>query len=128
MLEAIGKTELEDFIWNSHLKNKVIVLYVGADWCGPCKSLKKRLESDEGKEEMPNLSVVYIDVDKEDNTEIGDLYKVKGLPTQIFVKLDENEIVMIKTIIGYDWINFRLTYTDINNSNRNNKKIANELS
>ena len=71
---------------------------------------------------MPKLSVVYIDIDNDDNNEISDTYKVKGLPTQIFVKLDENEIVIIKTIIGYDWINFRLTYSDIDG------KIANELS
>ena len=66
------------------------------------------------KFEMPNLNVCYIDIDEEENEEISRDYNVKSLPLQIFIKLDGNKIVEIKKILGYDWINFLLTYNSIN--------------
>jgi len=115
MLEVIGKNELEEFIWENHLQNKIIVIYFGAEWCGPCEALKERLESEEAIEEMPNLSVAYVDIDNDENDDICDIYRVKGLPSQFFIKLDDNNVVIIKNIIGYDWINFRLTYSNLSN-------------
>lgn len=118
MITINGIEELEDFIWESKENNKITVIYFGAVWCGPCEKLKERLNSDETKEEMTNLSVCYVDIDEEDNEEINIKYEVKSLPTQIFISLQGDQIVEDKRIIGYDWINFLTTYHQLNNKMR----------
>jgi thiol-disulfide isomerase/thioredoxin len=116
MIELIGKEQLEEFIWENN--DKVIVLYFGADWCGPCKKLKERLMSPEARDEMPNLIIGHLDVDIDENNEISDIYGVKNLPTQIFIKLDGTQIVELEDrIIGYDWTKFIMTYNKITNKN-----------
>ena len=52
--------DLDNFIIDN---NKVILLYFGATWCGPCKQLKKKLSESDTINEMPLLSYCYIDVD-----------------------------------------------------------------
>lgn len=115
MIEVIGIEQLEDFIWEGHENKKIIVVYFGAPWCGPCQTLKERINSDETKEDMPELSMCYINIDDEDNQVIQEKYNVKSLPTQIFVSLEEDQINEIKRIVGYDWINFLQTYHLIKN-------------
>ena len=68
---------------------------------------------------MPNLLVSYIDVDISENDEIADMYDVKMLPTQIFVKLKKDKVKIIDRIDGYDWIKLVMLYNKIAN-----KKIA----
>ena len=65
-----GTDKLEEFIWESSKEKNVIVLYFGADWCGPCKELKKKLESQEAKDDMPNLKICYSDITEDDNYDI----------------------------------------------------------
>ena len=114
MITIVGKEKLEDFIWESQEQNKVTVIYFGAIWCSPCQMLKDKINSDEVKSEMSNLSVCYLDIDEEENEEISEQYNVKSLPLQIFIKLEGNKIIEIKKILGYDWINFVMTYNSIN--------------
>lgn len=113
MQVIVGTDNLEEFIWEASRQNKVIVLYFGAEWCGPCKELKRRLESDEAKEEMPDLSICYIDIDEDDNYDITHIYKVNSLPTQIFVQLKDTQIVDVKRIIGLDWTKFIMNYEEM---------------
>jgi thioredoxin 1 len=120
MITIVGKDNLEDFIWESQEQNKVTVIYFGAKWCGPCQILKDKINSDETKSEMSNLSICYLDIDEEENEEISEQYNVKSLPLQIFIKLEGNKIIEIKKILGYDWINFVMTYDYIN------KKLENK--
>jgi len=77
MEEIQGTDKLEDFIWEANKENKVIVLYFGADWCGPCKELKKRLLSEEATEEMPDLKTCHIDIDMDENYDIVKIYNIK---------------------------------------------------
>lgn len=122
MITIVGKDNLEDFIWESHKENKITVIYFGAIWCGPCQLLKDKLNSNEAKLEMPNLSICYIDIDEEENEELSEQYKVKSLPLQIFIKLEGNKIVEIRKILGYDWINLLMTY---NTLEEQSKKLEN---
>jgi thiol-disulfide isomerase/thioredoxin len=122
MINIIGKEKLEDFIWENTQNKKVTVIYFGATWCSPCQLLKDRLNSEEAKFEMPELRVCYIDVDEDENEEISVQYNVKSLPLQIFVKLEGNKIIEIKKILGYDWINFLMSYISINDSIQENKE------
>ena len=118
MITINGKDELEEFIWKSSQNGKTILLYFGAKWCGPCQLLKDKLNSDESKQELPNLEIGYIDIDNEE--EITEMYQVKSLPTQLFIALKQNKIKILKKIIGYDPSNLKITYDNLNNKDINN--------
>lgn len=113
MIDIVGKEQLEEFIWENINNKKVVVIYFGADWCGPCQVLKKKIACDESKEAMPELVVGHLDIDNDQNEAASQSFGIKSLPTQIFVTLKGTQIVEIKRIIGLDWTNFISTYGDI---------------
>ncbi len=110
MKEIFGVEQLDEFILENIDKDNVIVLYFGATWCGPCKQLKTKLGESETASLMPRLVVGYLDVDDETNSKLVKKYKISSLPTQIFVKLDDNKVVPITRIEGYDFIKLELEY------------------
>lgn len=113
MININGLDELDKFIIDK--QDRTIMLYFGTSWCQPCKKLKTRLESDDTKKEMPNLSYCYIDIDDLVNDEISKIYEVKLLPTIIYIKLDKDlSIKILGRIDGYDWIKIVMTYIEIN--------------
>ena len=132
MIEIIGKEQLEEFLWSN--KDKVSVIYFGAEWCGPCKNLKEKLASNEALLEMPNLIVGHINIDinpdnnpeldesEKLNAELSEIYKVSSIPLQVFVELKGTKINIIDQIIGYDWIKFKMIYNKIMES----KQVINE--
>ncbi len=110
MKDIFGVEELDEFIIQNVNDGKVIVLYFGASWCGPCKQLKKRLDEPETHKLMPKLMVGHLDVDDDTNAKLVKRYKVSSLPTQIFIKLNENKVVEVSRIEGYDWTKFKMNY------------------
>lgn len=110
MKEIFGVDQLDEFIVENTENGNVIVLYFGATWCGPCKQLKKRLGEAETANLMPKLVVGYLDVDDETNSKLVKKYKVTSLPTQVFVKLDDNKVVPVSRIEGYDFTKLELEY------------------
>jgi len=123
MIEIVGKEQLEEFIWENSIEKKIIIIYFGADWCGPCQVLKKKLASSEAKEIMPDLVVGYLDIDINENENVSETYSVKSLPTQIFVNLKETQITEKKRIIGLDWTTLVNTYKELDKL-RNNDVIS----
>jgi thiol:disulfide interchange protein len=114
MNEISGIKQLNETIYLN--KDKVIMLYFGALWCGPCKKLKNKLSDPEEVSEMKDLFTCYLDVDNEDNKEIFEMYDVENLPTLFFINLnDKNEIEILNKIIGYDWSGIRFTYDKVKN-------------
>lgn len=111
MLEINGIDELDNFLLTN--KTNVICLYFGASWCGPCKKLKSKIVDKDNLNEMPLLSVCYIDVDNGLNQEIIDIYSVENLPTQIFITINNNSVELFDKIIGYDWIGFKMMYEKV---------------
>ena len=110
-----GLDKLDEFIINK--TDKILLLYFGASRCEPCNILKEKILH-ESNTEMPKLSVCYIDVDNDENDNIADIYDVKMLPTQIFVKLKKDMIKIIDRIDGYDWIKLIMTYNKIANKTK----------
>ncbi len=105
-----GIEEIDEFILDNYNNNLVILLYFGAEWCGPCKQLKNRLEDTDTIQIMPKLVVGYLDVDDENNSSLVKKYKINSLPTQIYIKLDENKVVESYRIEGYDFTKLKLNY------------------
>ena len=63
------------------------VIYFGAEWCGPCQSIKPRLQE-------ANLPIRYVDVDK--SPQMAADYLVKSIPTVVLVLNGE----VTKRVIG----------------------------
>ena len=104
MFETITSlSNLDEFIWNSNQQRKNIMLIFSASWCGPCTSLKDYLKR-ENYEDKTNTRIAYIDIDS--NDEIAAKYKIKSLPTQVFVSvsLENNKAVVNETrrIVGFN--------------------------
>ena len=59
---------------------------------------------------MPDLIVGHLDIESEENEILNEMYKISSIPVQIFVSLKGTQIIEEKRIIGYDWINFTMTY------------------
>jgi thiol-disulfide isomerase/thioredoxin len=110
MLKIKGIDSLDKFILDN--ENNNIILYFGANWCGPCKKLKDKIDEYNISEKIP---ICYIDIDQDENKEISDIYEVKFLPTQVFIKLDNNKIKIINRIDGYDWSKFLFIIENIEN-------------
>ena len=127
MIEITGKEQLEEFIWENFNNNKIVVVYFGADWCGPCQALKKKIASDESINEMPDLVVGHLDIDESANEEVSEKFSIKSLPTQIFVSLKGAQIVELKRIIGLDWSSFKMTYNEIDESKKTKGEQPTEL-
>lgn len=109
MISVEGYEELNNIILEN--KDKQLMLYFGATWCGPCMLLKEKIQKQ--KEEIKDLVVVYIDCDSAENEDILDQYNVSALPTQIFVHLDNNKVINDDIIEGFDWIQLVMKYNDL---------------
>lgn len=108
MIDILNKEQLEEFIWEN--KDKIVVIYFGAEWCGPCKSLKKSLALPETQINMPDLAVCHIDLDEEESACLIKLYNISSIPVQIFVTLKGTQIIELNRIVGYDWPKFQDIY------------------
>ena len=104
--------DLDNFIIEN--KSDVVLLYFGASWCGPCKLLKEKLSQPDAINKMPLLKVCYIDTDN--NEDIATIYKIKSLPTQIFIKLSDDKVKVVSKIEGYDYTKLLLEYDKYQNN------------
>lgn len=71
------------------IKPKITFLELGSTTCIPCKQMEKVLESVREKY-GDQIDVIFYDVKKE--KEISKKYKVKMIPTQVFLDENGNEI------------------------------------
>ena len=66
------------------------VIKFGAEWCRPCAAMIPIIESLKKKYDAiieSNVSIMSIDIDE--NPEMASKYKIKSIPTTIFIKNDE---------------------------------------
>ena len=109
MKDIFNINDLDSFICEN-IDTSVILLYFGAEWCGPCNELKKKLTDQNTKTIMPKLKIAYIDVENHDDN-ITTLYDIVILPTQIFIKINkQDKIIPFAKIEGYDFIKLQLEY------------------
>jgi thioredoxin len=66
------------------------VIKFGAEWCASCRVIAPTIESLKKKYDViveSNVSIMSIDIDE--NPELAAKYKIKSIPTTIFIKNDE---------------------------------------
>ena len=61
------------------------ILKFGADWCGPCKVLNKKLE------EFTDCEVIKYDVDEVDE-ELLEKFRIRNIPVTVLVDENDEEI------------------------------------
>ena len=64
--------------------NKYIFLFFTATWCGPCKSIKPKIEEIANK--LLNDNIIFYKIDIGGNEELAEKMNVKSVPTFILVK------------------------------------------
>tara|TARA_B100002019_G_C21104499_1_gene515201 strand:+ start:81 stop:455 length:375 start_codon:yes stop_codon:yes gene_type:complete len=124
MIEVVGYEQLNKILWENKDTDNIMMLYFGTSWCGPCQKLKDKMKNQ--KEEIEKVIVLYLDCDLEENEQIVDDWKIDSLPTQIFVHIEDKNVVKDERIEGYDWIKLVMTYNKIiekNFTSENNNEI-----
>lgn len=77
--------EIEDIEdWNNALSShNYILICFSAIWCGPCKTLKPKLELLANEDRYKNIGFYKVDVDK--NEELSKLLNITSLPTIVII-------------------------------------------
>ena len=91
--------ELQDFcniIMSKDNKDKLIVAYFTATWCGPCKKISPVVENIGTNNDF----IVVIKVDVDDGEDISNQYKIDCMPTFKFFK--NCDITEINSFSGAD--------------------------
>jgi thiol-disulfide isomerase/thioredoxin len=91
-------------------KHKIIALYFGASWCGPCQKLKDQFKNDVVMKQFKSLDIVYINIDNDNLSDIVESYQIESLPTVFMTMLKDDQVVVLDKIIGYNWNRFVQSY------------------
>lgn len=76
-------------------ENENVVIKFSAEWCGPCKALKPILD-DLSTQYCDKVKFVEIDV--EDSDELTSEYKVRNVPTILYIKNGEVKDKSVGTV------------------------------
>lgn len=79
MIKEISSKDKVDFL-NLLKSSKLAVVDFFANWCGPCKTLKPKME--EFASANPNIAFYAVDVDK--NSSLVSALGIRSMPTIIF--------------------------------------------
>lgn len=69
------------------------LMYLGAEWCGPCKVIKPQLK-------QSGLDITFIDVDQQ--PDIAAKYSIRSIPTILALEGDKMVSKLIGTTITVD--------------------------
>lgn len=61
------------------------LLKFGAEWCGPCNVMNKRLDG------FDKCELIKYEVDNEENEGLVDKYSIRNIPVLILVDADEDK-------------------------------------
>lgn len=85
------ESKVEQELVSSTEKSKIRFLEFGSVTCIPCKQMQpimKSIEESYGSQ----IEVIFYDVNKQENREISKKYKIRLIPTQVFVDSNGKEL------------------------------------
>jgi len=89
-LTSIGyKLTIHDYTLKNnlvYLHHKPVIILFSAIWCSPCQALYPLIEKI-SEEYFNDIDIYKIDIDYEDSTEIVNFYKLRSVPTLLFINL-----------------------------------------
>ena len=89
MKRVKSREELRDILKSAENSDKrAVLLKFSAEWCEPCKIMKKEIES--VKDDLKDIEIVEIDVN--DAEEIAELFRVGAVPTFMLIKREEIKV------------------------------------
>lgn len=106
VIDINDESDIKDIL---NTKDKYILLYFTASWCGPCKQISPVIHEKFTK--INNLQIYKIDID--DNDDLCTTYDIKSVPT--FILIYNKHIKMIYK--GSDSIQLLKNIKDIFNNN-----------
>lgn len=68
-------------------------MYLGAEWCGPCKVIKPQLK-------QSGLAITFVDVDQQ--PDIASKYSIRNIPTILALEGDKMVGKLVGTTITVD--------------------------
>lgn len=106
--DKMPRDTFDQLIKNEYQKEKIPVLYFTADWCAPCKEVKKNLEDKEVKKALNQFTFVEIDLtmNPSDSSKVtfqlSRKMNIRVIPS--FGRIDENSIPKNK-MYSATWLN-----------------------
>lgn len=85
-LIEINNEEQLNKILAEESSDKVIMVDFYAEWCGPCKAMNPVLK-EIAEQEVSQVKILKVNVDN--CSELAQKYKIRGIPTLVFVKNNE---------------------------------------
>lgn len=88
-------------------KSELYILYFGAKWCGPCKTLHNLFLDPEVAKEVAKFDHAlennvpfphYTDIDEDERT--TKIYDVRAVPTILIVEIDDEEVKVVRRMVG----------------------------
>lgn len=107
ILNLLGDYETLTFYGKKFQRLMVVDFF--ATWCGPCKALGENMPAI--AKQFPNVLFVKVDIDQ--NRELAQHFSVQSVPHVKFLKYQNDQLVDLGTVQGFDVAGIRNKITDL---------------
>lgn len=94
--KAFYSLSYDEALAEAKKQNKVVMIDIGASWCGPCKQMEAETFSQIEVQKFLREHTVAIKIDGEEQKELRDRLGVHFYPTIVFLNHDGSEIGRIE--------------------------------
>jgi thioredoxin-related protein len=91
-------------------ENKIVLLYFWAEWCGNCQIFSENVLTDQEIIRSLNKDFVFVSLDVDKETEMAKSYRVRAVPTIVFLDSDSKPASVLPGAIPGQVFTMVLTY------------------
>jgi thioredoxin 1 len=95
---AFQDLNLEEALAAAEKQNKLVVVDVGASWCGPCQQMEATTFKDLRVQQFLSQHAIAIKVDIDDNPSVAKKFKIHSVPVVLFLDSSGYEL---RRLMGY---------------------------